>query len=374
MITNDGKQIVAKYLLGQAPEFASHIAAGIGANPLVTGASASINSSKDSLDFEAFRVPILAKGFIREDGVEKIIFKAEMPTSQRYLISEVGLFPAAANSVAGKYDSKLLVTFAPVEDWSYVVNGTASAVTLSEVALDEDNALSNISNAQSAQYIYSDGTIFNNILRAERKEPPRFLNRALMISGSSSYINSSFDIPEGSSYLENTSLNFDLSRNNPTDKIKIALSLVSKIYDTNTNPDDIRIVLEFLNNIPGSVSELPKAVLNIDITDADLTVDGSPNRYFVVEKSISDFIKDSTFSFANVNYIRIYTSVLVSGVVSDDYFVIFDGIRLENVSVDNPLYSLVGYNIISTDDGLPILKQENTNNYIEYRFGIGVTG
>lgn len=374
MITNDGKQIVAKYLLGQAPEFASHIAAGIGANPLVTGASASISNSKDSLDFEAFRVPILAKGFIKEDGVEKIIFKAEMPTSQRYLISEVGLFPAAANSVAGKYDSKLLVTFAPVEDWSYVVNGTASAVTLSEVALDEDNALSNISNAQSAQYIYSDGTIFNNILRAERKEPPRFLNRALMISGSSSYINSSFDIPELSSYLENTSLNFDLSRNSPTDKIKIALSVVSKIYDTNTNPDDIRIVLEFLNNIPGSVAELPKAVLNIDITDADLTVNGSPSRYFVVEKLISDFVKDSTFSFANVNYIRIYTSVLVSGVVSDDYFVIFDGIRLENISTDNPLYSLVGYNIISTDDGLPILKQENTNNYIEYRFGIGVTG
>ena len=141
MITNDGKQIVAKYLLGQAPEFASHIAAGVGATPLVTGASASISQNIDSLEFEAFRVPILAKGFIKEDGVEKIIFKAEMPTSQRYLISEVGLFPAAANSVAGKYDSKLLVTFTPVEDWSYVVGGTASALTLPDVALDEDNEI-----------------------------------------------------------------------------------------------------------------------------------------------------------------------------------------------------------------------------------------
>jgi len=37
------------------------------------------------------------------------------------------------------------------------------------------------------------------------------------------------------------------------------------------------------------------------------------------------------------------------------------------------LYSLVGYNIIKTDNGLPILKGENTNNYIEYRFGIGVS-
>jgi hypothetical protein len=374
MITDDGKQIIAKYLLGQAPEFASHIAAGVGAKPLITGASASISQSIDALDFEVFRVPILAKGFVKEDGIEKIIFKAEMPTSQRYLVSEVGLFPAAANSVAGRYDSKLVVTFAPIEDWSYVVGGTASAVTLSEVALDEDNAFSNISNAQSAQYIYSDGTVFNNILREERNEPPRFLNRALMISGSSSYLDSSFNITEGDSYLENTSLNFDFSRNSPLDKIKIALSVVSKTYDNNINPDNVRIVLQFLNNIPGSTSELPKATLEIDITDADLTSDGNPNRYHVVQKTISDFVKDETFSFANVNYIRVYASVLVSGVVSDDYFIIFDGIRLENVSTDNPLYSLIGYNIISTEDGLPILKQENTNNYIEYRFGIGVTG
>jgi hypothetical protein len=374
MITDDGKQIIAKYLLGQAPEFASHIAAGVGAKPLITGASASISQSIDALDFEVFRVPILAKGFVKEDGIEKIIFKAEMPTSQRYLVSEVGLFPAAANSVAGRYDSKLVVTFAPIEDWSYVVGGTASAVTLSEVALDEDNAFSNISNAQSAQYIYSDGTVFNNILREERNEPPRFLNRALMISGSSSYLDSSFNITEGDSYLENTSLNFDFSRNSPLDKIKIALSVVSKTYDNNINPDNVRIVLQFLNNIPGSTSELPKATLKIDITDADLTSDGNPNRYHVVQKTISDFVKDETFSFANVNYIRVYASVLVSGVVSDDYFIIFDGIRLENVSTDNPLYSLIGYNIISTEDGLPILKQENTNNYIEHRFGIGVTG
>jgi hypothetical protein len=35
---------------------------------------------------------------------------------------------------------------------------------------------------------------------------------------------------------------------------------------------------------------------------------------------------------------------------------------------------MIGYNLIVTEDGLPILKAENTNNYIEYRFGIGVDG
>jgi hypothetical protein len=40
MITEDGKNIIAKFMLGQAPTFASYIAAGVGAEPLFTGASA----------------------------------------------------------------------------------------------------------------------------------------------------------------------------------------------------------------------------------------------------------------------------------------------------------------------------------------------
>jgi hypothetical protein len=34
MITNTGKNIIAKYLLGQAPAFASYIAVGCGPKPL----------------------------------------------------------------------------------------------------------------------------------------------------------------------------------------------------------------------------------------------------------------------------------------------------------------------------------------------------
>ena len=34
MITTNGKQIIAKYLIGQTPSFASHIAVGCGKKPL----------------------------------------------------------------------------------------------------------------------------------------------------------------------------------------------------------------------------------------------------------------------------------------------------------------------------------------------------
>lgn len=373
MITNNGKQIIAKYLLAQAPAFATHIAAGCGPKPLEPGEDNVISPSINTLDFEVFRVPIISRGFIREQGEEKIVFKAEMPTEQRYLISEVGFYPAISNSVAGKYDSKLLLTFTPIEDWSYVEDGSASSIFLSDTPIDEDNQVGNISTPIVAQFIYSDATIFNNILRKQRQEPPRFLNRSVLISGSSSYIDSNFDVVGVSSYLENTTINFDLSRNNAADKLKLSFSLLSKEFDNNDNPDNVRIRIELVNNLSNVNIVSPKAVLNLQLSNTDFELeDSAVNRYIVIERQLSDLVKDDNFSFANINYIRIFVSVLNAEEPTDEYFVCFDGIRFDNVTSNNPLYSLVGYNKIISLDSEPILKQENTSNYIEYRFGIGV--
>jgi hypothetical protein len=380
VITNDGKQIIAKFLLGQAPSFATHIAAGCGPRAkLSSDDPVFIDPSRESLDFEVFRVPIISKGFVREGGQEKIVFKAEMPTTQRYLISEVGFYPAVNNSVAGNYDSKLLLTFSPIERWVYVVDGSPSDVLLEDTALDQDNDQSNIDDSVQVKHIYSDATIFNNVLRKERNESPRFINRALIISGSSTFIDENFDILEDAPYLENSTINFDLSRNSSSDKIKLALSVVSKEFNNNENPDSVRVRLELINNVSQIETERPKAFVNLELLESDFVYEAfegeiveKSNRYLVVEKTIGDFVKDDNFSFANINYIRIYTSVIKDGVETGDYYVIYDGMRLDNVSSPNPLYSLIGYNLIETQDGLPILKQENTSNYIEYRFGIGV--
>jgi hypothetical protein len=370
MITDDGKQIIAKFMLGQAPAFASHIAAGIGPEPLLTGASASILPTKQSLDFEVFRVPILSKGFIKEDGVEKLVFKAEMPNDQRYKISEVGLFPGSNNAVAGRYDSKLLLTFSSAEPWTYVDGTSASTVPYPNLPIDQGNTTASInSSTEEFLFINSDSTMFNNESRQNRQEPPRYLNRALLVSGSSSFLTSSFFANPGSKYLENSSVSIDLSQNLPTDEIKLAFSIVSRIASDGSPPTNTRIVLKLINNVSNSAVTPPSATARIDIPGADI----SGNRYRIVTKKISEFSTDENFSWANINLIRIYASTLVSGSPTDDYFILFDGLRIDNVSAINPLYALVGYNIISTDDGLPILKSENTNNYIEYRFGIGVS-
>lgn len=375
LITDSGKQLVAKYLLGQAPAYATYLAAGVGSKALSQEETILIPPNKNSLDFEVFRVPITSKGFIKEDGVEKIVFKAEMPSEQRYQITELGIYPAASNSVAGKYDSKLLVTFSPTEQWQYVLNGSASAVPYPNEAIDSDSANDINNDIEDVLFINSDSTIFNGQDRKDRNEGPRFLNTSLMINGSASFLSETFTPTTNSISLENSNINFDLGQNLPDDKLKIALSLVSKTGVTSANPDAVRIKVEFINNLSGVAIAAPKATLKISLTDADF-IDEFDNvkRYIIVEKTLSQFVKDDNFSWSNVNYIRIYATVIVSNNPSDNYYIVFDGMRLDNLTSENPLYSLFAYNLLKTDDGYPILKQENTSNYIEYRFGIGVDG
>jgi hypothetical protein len=119
VITNTGKNILAKYLVGQTPAYASHIAVGCGPTPIVSDGAFGDYSDKKSLDFEMFRVPIISRGFVDDEGVSKIVLTAELPTQERYEITEVGVFSAASNPAAGAFDSKNIYTFSDAEAWKY---------------------------------------------------------------------------------------------------------------------------------------------------------------------------------------------------------------------------------------------------------------
>jgi hypothetical protein len=460
MITNDGKQLIGKFLLSQAPSFATHIAAGIGELALLpdeTVDSTKINEIKErkNMEFEVFRVPISAKGFVREDGVEKIVFKAEMPTEQRYQITEVAFFPAAENSVAGSFDSKTLATFVPTETWVVASNVSSSTINLvtSGVSNNDGDLLIN----DKAFFINSNESLFNEQDRRQRQEIPRFYNRALIVSGDFNYLDSDFTVLSGANYIQNSTLSFNLNQNLPPDEIKLAIALMSKEKANNSQPEKVRIIFDFVNDNPVDLQSSPKARTTIELDSTDFLIEenlgnGRPsgiNSYKIITKKLSDFALDDTFSWANINLMRIYVSVIdeqtvtvtnkelssglvtldlsdasnifagmsaeVSGMGEDfdgthtitsasggqitygvsssativsasassgsvvfsgrtpEYKIIFDGLRLDNVSSQNPLYTMVGYDIIRNDNAYPVLKSENTNNYIEYRFGIGVT-
>jgi len=383
MITTNGKNIVAKYLLNQAPEFASHIAIGVGGEALPTSSSVTFASDADSLVFEVARVPVLSKGLLKENGQEKIVFKAELPIEQRYQITEIGLYPAAANVVAGNFDSRIVSTFSNSEPWSYSNNlndsGTVLYIGPVPVAGAPNIGDVDIYNPDWKDFIFinSNSPIFEYSDRVNRGEPPRYLNRSLSVSGSTSVVNSlmpassaSINISSASSYyIENNSINLNLGKNLPSDKIKLALSVVSLARDDvgSVAPSNVKIRLELLNNVGASP---PKAYVDMALGYDDI----SSMRYQVITKSISDFTTEENFSWSSINSIRIYTCVHNnSNVPTGEHFVFYDGIRFENVSSYNPLYSLVAAEYVKTLDTNPISKKENSTSYVEYRFGVGVS-
>jgi hypothetical protein len=398
MITTNGKNIVAKYLLNQAPEFASHIAVGVGGKAYPTSSSATFSASVQSLEFEVARVPILSKGLLKENDnegnpVEKIVFKAELPIEQRYQITELGLYPAAANAVAGNFDSRIISTFSNSEPWSYSnnLNNSGTVLYIGPVQIDNVNigdlGINNLDDNNNPiwkdfVFINSNSPFFEYSDRINRGEPPRYLSRSLSVSGSTSVVSgvsaSSSLINTSSSasyYIENNSINLNLGKNLPTDQIKLAFSVVSLARDgvAAEAPDNVKIRLEFLNNSGVSTSRayVNIALQDIDAIDPEKSLDNS--RYQVVTRSLSEFTTTENFSWSSVNGVRIYTSIHDDyNVATGEHFVFYDGLRFENVSSYNPLYSLVAAEYIKTLDQNPILKRENSTSYIEYRFGIGV--
>jgi hypothetical protein len=380
MITTNGKNIVAKYLLNQAPEFASHIAIGVGGQAYPTSSTATFSASVQSLEFEVARVPILSKGLLKEDDQEKIVFKAELPIEQRYQITELAVYPAAVNAVAGNFDSRILSTFSNSEPWAYSNNQDDSGTVSYIGPLRIDTVPGDIETLTEGYtlgdfvFINSNSPIFEYSDRINRGEPPRYLNKSLLVSGSTSVVNTlmpassaSINVSSASSYyIENNSINLNLGNNLPTDQIKLAFSVISTAKSGAT-PDNVKIRLEFLNNLANSTS---RAYVNISLEDSEI----SSMRYQVVTKSLSEFITDPNFSWSSVNGIRIYTCIHdSSNIETGEHFVLYDGLRFENISSYNPLYSIVAAEYVKTLDENPILKRENSTSYVEYRFGIGVS-
>jgi hypothetical protein len=436
MITNIGKEIIAKYLIGTAPAYASYLAVGCGAKPrtntnsiasvsssgstvtvsstsslwvgakitilsgtgtlstvsdtLVTAITSStqftvsptptvnlssatisieVDPSKQVLDFEMFRVPITSTGYVNDDGVNKLIFTAELPTEERYEISEIGLFSAGSNPSATSYDSKTITAFTGTEGWKYNDGSTISNPTV--ITEKITNSLNVITSASSAIQTNSNNLGFIDATRSARYERCRYLNNILMLKGNTSNLTSSggvFSIGSGAKFLQLTGQTVDLSRNSTADLLKVAFSLVNVDGASLTQPDTVRVLVEFSNS-----DETQYARLNAEMTNT--IGDFSTNRYFVISKRLDQlsYSTGSTFSWNNVSKIKVYASVLIGSTPSANYFVALDALRLDNVATINPLYGMTGYSIIQNTNKETVIKSPNTNNYIEFRVVMDVT-
>jgi len=444
MITDSGKEIIAKYLLGQIPSYASHISIGCGARPLDANDAAPLPANlaeKTKMDFEMIRVPISSKGFVDDNGTTKVSFTAELPKESRYDITEIGLWSSGSNSLAASFNSRMIFNFS--EDWQAHSTSISNVTTPVPLGVTGDITT-------SLRYLRasSSNAVFSTSERKSRKEGPRFLDSKILLRGDSSVIqgatgswsgeNPSFNVNNkektgttailttgthllnvgdsitvnisdlefdgtyeitarndteityehdlsstvasiaasgevvfsDSTHIHLNAINFDISKNSPSDVLSLAFSLIDRDSVGGGNPDYVKILLEFYRNETSTTTGFAKAEIYLDGSEF------SNSRYKVIEIPISSLITSPDFGSDQVRVARAFASVVhtVSGqqMSSPLHYVELEGFRIENETTENPVYKMVGYSVARTTDGKPISKYRNTNNYVEFRFNLGV--
>lgn len=386
MITDKGKSIISKYLLGQIPSYGSYIAVGCGARPLEPYVSGTLPdySSKTELDFEMLRVPVSSKGIVNEDGISKIVLTAELPTEERYEITEVGIYSAGFNPITGSSNSKSLLSFTQFENWK--VNGSTTLNFVSEPL--DDPLIPNIVkdfftvNGQSLELdifqTNADNPIFLNDSRYLRNERSRFLNNMVVMRGdSSTFTGSTGSLVGAGNFIQLSGTSMDLSKYSTSDELRLALSVLNKDGtdpDIDTSKIAVRILVEFLaSTVPSAYAKMEARV---DHNNNGSSNDFDVNRYFVVNRELKDINITQGFPWKSVDTIKVYAQVLtgasVADTVDDSYYVAIDALRIESKNNLNPAYGLTGYSVIRNADSLPIIKSPNTSNYIEFRFSVDV--
>ena len=354
MITNTGKKLIAKYLINQAPAFASYIAVGCGVAPLASSSQLGDYATKDSLVFETQRMPIISRGYIVDNDQAKIVLTAELPSEERYEITEIGIYPAMANNLAPNTDSKMLFKFGTAEEW--LINGTGTITSITDRVATTISSTTNIASIFRAN---ADNAGFDTVYRIENFQRPRFQNEKIFIRSSTA----------DGIYL--SGLNLDLSESSPSDEISVAFAILDNDETSTNKPDTVTVKLKFKD----AGQNYAEASFVAD--DASSSIDLATNRYIVVSKKISDFSTDSDFDFRSISQAQVSVSATAtSPATTAGFYVALDGVRLENKTSTNPLYGLVAYspivNVDADNNAVTIIKQPNTSNLIEFRFNVGV--
>ena len=409
MITNTGKNILSKYLVGQAPAYASYISFGCGAEAKLASSSfdqtdIDTYGAKDNMDFEMFRAPIISRGYVDDSGSTQLVLTAELPSEERYEITEVGVFSAASNPAAGANDSRILFSFTDSENWEYHTSTESKTIpfyqqNLSESALDEETGEYSLPEGGLEDSINitdpvfsanSDNTIFDDTIRVNRSERARFLNNTIFMRGDFSEIRGTGDglyydtDPLETDPLYNPNhihlngVSVNLEKASGKDELKIGYSVVNKdvaLGESPPEPHSVSIIVEFAS--ADTVVDTDKEYARFKIYNDSNNF--STNRYFVATTKLEDMEYSPNFSWNRVSVVKIYASAAESEVLSysDELYVALDAIRYENVTSESPLYGMTGYTVVRNSDASgqyarPIIKEANTANLMEFRFALDV--
>ena len=301
----------------------------------------------------------------------EIVLTAEMPTVERYEITEIGIYPSEVNP-GTSINSSMLFNFSTSENWQYYIPTTSTwtptSLKIVTAALDANNGSNNIDTQYAddlttvlkAYQTNTDNSFFTSS-RISRYERPRFLSNALILKG-----NLSSDLNDlTSDYIGISGVNLNLDNASSLDKLKVALSLINSSGSSTALPSGnatVKLVFYCSNGIDYATASFVASGLT-----------ATTNRYTSVSQYINQVTKTSGFAWSTVNSVRVYSNVIDSGSPSANWAIALDGVRFENSSNNNPLYGLVGYAPIKNSTASTLIKNSNTSGFIEFRFGLGVS-
>ena len=269
-----------------------------------------IDPNKNVLDFEMLRVPISSRGYVNDNGVNKIILTAQLPTEERYEISEIGIYSAGSNSAAGRYDSKTISAFSGEEPWQLVLGSSIYSPGASDSAFFpyiQSSVLTGnvITNQAPAIKTLATSDLFTDTDRVARYERPRYLSNVLLLKGDTSYVYSdgtNLNISGTPAFLQIAGLPTDLSRNSSSDLIKLAFSIVAVNGESEEIPNSANIIVEFSNT-----DRTQYAWMQIEAEEIKDYSD--TNRYIVATKRLDElFYNTGQFSWKNVSIVKIYAT------------------------------------------------------------------
>jgi len=366
MITNFGKNVISKYLLGQIDSYANYIAIG------TAGVSAS--TGQQSLNFEAARYPVISKGLsVDSSSNRQLVFTAQIDTLDRFDITEIGLYPAAYDSLlSNSVGSKTLLDFSINELWSYNDASTYnSPLTFISNPLDYGNT-TNILDPQTdtsvtpnvtlKSYSFDVNNSFFTTTRIARKERPRILDSAFLILGDMSTTYNTGKYVELTGFSNATDLD---NASASTDELRVAFTVINADTATTAPASGVQFTIRFMTNDGQTYRDYVFDTANSINTNTTWTIAlGASSRYVVGKQTLDSGTSVGDFKWSAVNTVRIYAKA-----TSVNYAVIFDALRFENNSTTNPLYGLIGYSVPSAN----IIKASDTSGLVEFRFNLGVS-
>lgn len=128
-LTDIGRTIAIKSLLGIVPNFGGVIACGIGNNPNDVDPATNLISD-NALNFEIARTPVIGSSLNMSNSSDILVYSGTIDSTSQYQIYEVGLYPGGLQNTNADVAGSTLFDFDRVDLFNKI--GTASAAALVE--------------------------------------------------------------------------------------------------------------------------------------------------------------------------------------------------------------------------------------------------